>query len=132
MEIQRNNDKGGQGRTGLVSVPPQADLFEGLKAGHLLRLVSRGRRRVLEAGRTVFLQGDRADGLYVVLSGRGKVSKTSPRGRKQILRIMGPGEPVGEVARRLQQLACAGAVETKGRKVHIEDRGLLERVAGVR
>jgi len=34
----------------------------------------------------------------VVLRGRVKVFKLSPKGREQTLMIMGPGEPVGEVA----------------------------------
>jgi len=36
--------------------------------------------------------------MYLVLHGRVKVFKLSPKGREQTLKIMGPGEPVGEVA----------------------------------
>lgn len=75
-----------------------ASLFEGLDETHLQELVSRGRLKRLEGSQTLFLEGDRALGLYVVLRGRAKVFKTSLRGREQILMIMGPGEPVGEVA----------------------------------
>lgn len=64
----------------------------------LLELVRRGRLRLFAAGQCVFHQGDRAEGLHVVVHGRIKVAKTSPRGRAQTLMIMGPGEPVGEVA----------------------------------
>ena len=44
------------------------------------------------------MQGDPAKGLHVVVHGRVKVFKSSPQGRAQTLMIMGPGEPVGEVA----------------------------------
>lgn len=169
----------------------------------MAELVDRGRRRRYESDQTVFLQGDRAEGLHVVLSGRIKVFKLSPKGREQTLMIMGSGEPVGEVAvlsgeaypastetlepsetlyiprqafldlvsrepevamrllsalsarlrsfasliedlslrdvsepetlsRAFQQLARTGAIETKGRKVLIKDRALLERVARAR
>ncbi len=60
--------------------------------------MSRSRRRRYDARQTVFLEGDKAQGLYVVVSGRVKVFKTSPKGREQTLMMMGPGEPVGEVA----------------------------------
>jgi CRP-like cAMP-binding protein len=73
-------------------------LFEGLGEPYLAELVDRGRRRRYESDHTVFLQGDRAEGLHIVLSGRIKVFKLSPRGREQTLMIMGSGEPVGEVA----------------------------------
>jgi CRP-like cAMP-binding protein len=82
----------------LTSLLRHVGLFQDLEEKYLLELVSRARRRGLEAGQTVFLEGDRADGLYVVLHGRVKVFKTSPKGREQILMIMGPGDPVGEVA----------------------------------
>lgn len=73
-------------------------LFESLDETHLQEFVRRARRRALIAGETLFFAGDRADGLFVVLRGRVKVFKTSPKGREQILMIMGPGDPVGEVA----------------------------------
>jgi len=76
----------------------RASLFAGLDDGHLEELVSRSRRRQYDARQTLFLEGDKAQGLYVVVSGRVKVYKTSPKGREQTLMIMGRGEPVGEVA----------------------------------
>lgn len=82
----------------LVSVLRQTALFEGLGDDHLQELVTRGRRRRFDAEQAVFFEGDRAEGLYVVLRGRIKVFKLSPKGREQTLKIMGPGEPVGEVA----------------------------------
>ena len=41
--------------------------------------------------------GDDGNGFYVVISGRVKVFKLSPDGKEQILHILGPGEPFGEV-----------------------------------
>jgi CRP-like cAMP-binding protein len=76
----------------------RASLFEGLDEIHVEELVRRARRRRFDAGQTLFLRGDRADGLYVVISGQIKVFKTSPKGREQILMIMREGDPVGEVA----------------------------------
>ncbi|MBC7293048.1 MAG: cyclic nucleotide-binding domain-containing protein, partial [Thermoleophilia bacterium] len=82
----------------VLAVIKRAPLFAGLDDGHLRDLVARGRCKQLDRGQPLFFQGEEAQGLYVVLSGRVKVYKTSPRGREQILMVMGPGEPVGEVA----------------------------------
>jgi len=76
----------------------QAGLFAGLDDVYLAELISRSRLRDFEVGQTMFLEGDRASGLFVITQGRVKVFKTSPKGREQILLILGPGEPVGEVA----------------------------------
>ncbi|MCL5734205.1 MAG: Crp/Fnr family transcriptional regulator [Actinobacteria bacterium] len=81
----------------LIEVLKQASLFEGLDEAHIGQLVRLARRRSLDPGQTLFLQGDRAEGLHVVLAGRVKVFKTS-KGREQILMLMGKGDPVGEVA----------------------------------
>ena len=82
----------------LIDILRRTSLFEGLDEAHTRELIRRARRRRFGPGQTVFLQGDRAEGLYVVLAGRVKVFKTSPKGREQILMIMGEGDPVGEVA----------------------------------
>ncbi len=76
----------------------RAKLFEGLDDSQLDFIAGRGRRMVLDRGQTLFLEGDKAQTLYLILSGRVKVYKTSPRGREQILLLLGQGETVGEVA----------------------------------
>lgn len=96
---ERSGDRQSTSREAqLADVLRRASLFEGLDDAHLEELVSRSRRRRYDARQTVFLEGDKAQGLYVVVSGRVKVFKTSPKGREQTLMMMGPGEPVGEVA----------------------------------
>ena len=75
-----------------------AALFQGLDDSHVRELVGKARRRSLESGQTVFMENDRADGFYVVLRGRVKVFKVSPKGREQLRMSMNTGEPVGEVA----------------------------------
>ena len=49
-------------------------------------------------GDMLFMQGDRAEGFYVLLSGKVKVMKLSSQGKSQILGVFGPGDSVGEVA----------------------------------
>ena len=85
-------------RQELVGVLRQASLFAGLDETTILEVIRRGRLHPFAAGETIFLQGDHARGLHVVVQGRVKVFRRSPQGRAQTLMIMGPGEPVGEVA----------------------------------
>ena len=45
----------------------------------------------------VFFQGDRADKLYVILSGGAKVYQQAEDGKQKIIGILGPGEIFGEL-----------------------------------
>ncbi|HET9923958.1 MAG TPA: Crp/Fnr family transcriptional regulator [Methylomirabilota bacterium] len=46
---------------------------------------------------SVFVEGEPCDGLWIVVEGRLKVFRTSPRGREQVLHVEGPGATLGEV-----------------------------------
>lgn len=96
-----------------MRVLQETSLFAGLDEGAILEVIRRGRLRLFAAGETIFLQGDPARGLHVLVHGRVKVFKTSPQGRAQTLMIMGPGEPVGEVAALAggNYPACAESME---------------------
>lgn len=52
----------------------------------------------LPAGSQVFSPLQQADSFYVILHGRAKVYKLSPRGDEQILHLYGPGNTFGEAA----------------------------------
>ncbi len=46
---------------------------------------------------SVFVEGEPCDGLWIMVEGRLKVFRTSPRGREQVLHVEGPGATLGEV-----------------------------------
>jgi CRP-like cAMP-binding protein len=52
----------------------------------------------LSAGAQVFSPNQPADSFYVILQGRAKVYKLSPKGDEQILHLYGPGNTFGEAA----------------------------------
>jgi CRP-like cAMP-binding protein len=85
-------------REELAEVLRRTSLFSGLDEATILEVVRCGRLRLFAAGQMIFLQGDPAKGLHVIVHGRVKVFKSSRQGRAQTLMIMGPGEPIGEVA----------------------------------
>jgi len=51
-----------------------------------------------EGGETVFQEGALAFGLYIVCLGKVKVTGKAPCGKRQILKLLGPGEILGEEA----------------------------------
>lgn len=65
--------------------------------------------QVFKKGQIIFSEGEDGTGFYLVLKGRVKVFKLSPEGKEQILHILGPGEPVGEVAMFSGECFPAGA-----------------------
>ncbi len=72
-------------------------LFKGLPGAQLNEL-----SRILvscsfKRGQTIFSDGEEANGFYILRSGRVKIFKLSFDGKEQILHIIGPDEPFGEV-----------------------------------
>lgn len=79
---------------GAVSASP---LFNGLppeQVDHIVRIVV---KKHFNRGETIFFEGDKGTGFYMVESGKVKIYKMSLSGKEQILHIFGPGEPFGEV-----------------------------------
>lgn len=75
----------------------QVPYFAGLDPALLGGLAGQVRRRAYRAGDVILLEGQPCQGLYVLLSGRVKVFKTSGQGREQVLRLLGPGRTFNDV-----------------------------------
>lgn len=81
-----------------VATLRRAELFETLGDDALATLAQQTRRRSYQRGSVVFLQGDPGDGIYVVLSGRLKITVESPEGDEMVLATLGPRESFGELS----------------------------------
>jgi CRP/FNR family transcriptional regulator, cyclic AMP receptor protein len=73
-------------------------LFGSLTDGERTDLLKHLRLRSAAAGQVIFNEGDAADGLYGVVSGRIVVTVESPEGKGLILNSFGPGTFFGEIA----------------------------------
>jgi CRP/FNR family transcriptional regulator len=73
-----------------------APLFSGLPPDDLAEIVSIASLRRFGRGETIFREGDRADGFYVVASGKAKVFKLSAEGKEQVLHLLEPGHSFAE------------------------------------
>src|SRR5206468_10517763 len=76
----------------------QSGLFPGLSEDAVDPVVSRLETVTLPRGRVVFNEGEAGDSLYVVLSGKIKLSRRSPDGRENVLAVMGPSDQFGELS----------------------------------
>jgi len=74
-----------------------APLFSGLDADAMDAVKRATSLHHYGAGETVFLQGDPCAGLYIVREGWLKGIITSPAGREQIIRLLGPGDMFNEI-----------------------------------
>ena len=75
----------------------QSTLFKGLGPEELAQLERICEPREYGKSDLIFAEGKEGVGFYVVASGQVKVFKMSFDGREQILRILGPADPLGEV-----------------------------------
>ena len=72
-------------------------LFKGLSERQIDEIGTIAVDRQYRRGESIFMEGDEADGFYIVADGQVKIYKTSLEGKEQILHIYGPGSPFGEV-----------------------------------
>ena len=72
-------------------------LFKGLPSNQYEDLTMIVVDQTVQRGQIIFSEGEEGTGFFVVASGRVKIYKLSPDGKEQILHMLGPGEPFGEV-----------------------------------
>jgi CRP/FNR family transcriptional regulator, dissimilatory nitrate respiration regulator len=72
-------------------------LFQGLGEKEIDRIGEIAVEKNFKKGDSVFLEGEESNGFYIIGEGLVKIYKLSSDGKEQILHILGPGEPFGEV-----------------------------------
>lgn len=75
-----------------------SQLFGGLDNSSLDEVCAAGIKRKFARSETIFYENDEAFAFFIVGSGKVKVFKTSPDGKEQILRLVGPGDTFAEAA----------------------------------
>lgn len=77
-------------------MPERAWIFSEHYGRELEELRPLIRPLIYEEGRLIFEEGEPAFGVYLIDSGKVKLAKRAPDGRRQILKLIGPGEILGE------------------------------------
>lgn len=73
-------------------------LFRDLGDESLRRLAAESRQRVFRAGEVIFRQGEPGSTCHIIVQGRLRVFVVGEDGRELSVRLLGPGEIVGEMA----------------------------------
>ena len=72
-------------------------LFGNLRPGQLAELAALARSRDLGEGELLFLAGEKAAGLFVIVSGRIRAYRVNSQGREQTIHTEGSGATLAEV-----------------------------------
>jgi CRP/FNR family transcriptional regulator len=64
----------------------------------MLEVAAITREKRYEKSETIYSAGKREKGLFVIHTGTVKISRLSPTGKVQVIRVLGPGEFMGELA----------------------------------
>lgn len=78
-----------------LQVLGQAALLKGLSADAIREVVGAARRVSVAAGDVLFREGRSAEAVFLLFAGRVKLLQTTPEGQVVVLRVIGPGEPLG-------------------------------------
>lgn len=76
----------------------QAPIFQGLDHPALVEVMRRSRVRRVEKDCYFFMQGDPADHLYIMMTGRAKLCQMTADGQQVIMKIAGPWQMIGGLA----------------------------------
>ena len=76
----------------------EAPLFEALSEEDSQALRAKVLVVRLDRGERLFSEGDKGDRLYIILTGKIKLTKAAPDGRENLLSVHGPGEMFGELS----------------------------------
>lgn len=78
----------------IESVP----IFSSLSREEMLEIAHITSARTFEKGDMVYMAGDKGGTLFVLHTGRVKISRLSSNGKEQVIRVVGPGEFMGELS----------------------------------
>ncbi len=82
----------------LVERMRSASLFSGLAVADLQAIAAAGHMRSFPVGAYLFLQGDPAERVYLLVAGRLKLIQTAADGQQALLGVLTPGMLLGAVA----------------------------------
>lgn len=97
-------------------------LLAGLSESMLLRLQTVSRTVGYGPGEMIFQEGEPAFGFYIICEGKVKLSKYASQGKKQILKLLGAGEILGEKTMFDNEIYTAHAKTLEATTLHFIER----------
>lgn len=88
-------------------------IFNSLSGEELEEIAAITTAKSYDKGEMIYLAGDPGDKLFVIHSGQAKIARLSPTGREQVIRILEPGQFMGELSlfNSVPRADYAGAVK---------------------
>lgn len=73
-------------------------IFSNLSSEEKIEVAKITKEKAFEKGEMIYMAGDKGDKLYVIHSGKVKISRISDAGKEQVIRVLGSGEFMGELS----------------------------------
>ena len=83
-----------EGKTCIEIVP----IFSNLTYDEMMEVAKITSERVYEKGQMIYMAGDKGEKLYVIHSGKVKITRITDSGKEQVIRVLGAGEFMGELS----------------------------------
>lgn len=84
--------------SGVSSCIEIVPIFSSLSHEEMLEIAYITNNKTFQKGEMIYLAGEKGEKLYVLHKGRVKISRISSNGKEQVIRIIGPGEFMGELS----------------------------------
>ncbi len=81
-----------------IKILKKSLLFSGLNDEHLADVAAIAAKKTFAKGESLFTEGEKADGFYLLASGAVKLCKISPDGKEKVLHFVHPMETFAEAA----------------------------------
>lgn len=76
----------------------QVPIFSSLSSAEMLEVARITQERTFAKGELIYSAGDKREALFVIHKGQVKISRLSDIGKEQVIRVLGPGDFMGELA----------------------------------
>lgn len=73
-------------------------IFSNLTYEEMMEVARITNEKVFEKGEMIYMAGDKGDKLYVIHTGRVKITRFTDSGKEQVIRVLGQGEFMGELS----------------------------------
>ncbi len=103
--------------TAITATLRKSRMFSDLPSAEIEAIAEGCSLRTLQKDEMLFREGDKADGFYVLQTGRISIFRLTPDGREQIICMFGPSESFAEAALATVETYPANAVATESSQV---------------
>lgn len=73
-------------------------IFSNLTYEEMMEVARITKEKTFEKGEMLYMAGDKGEKLYVIHSGKVKITRLTDSGKEQVIRVLGPGDFMGELS----------------------------------